>query len=318
MAIYSSGSVQIKTGSAAVKGDSGIEDFSTYANSGYLFKLTSESQFYEIANVVNASNLTLTSRYSNSAYQTARSENTATVNTATRIYSGILDYNPIIQNYVQINASLETFVDDGAGILTGDGSPTGSGTIDYNTAAWSITLGTNISATAVISASYFSGDTRNGIAYQIVTDYTPNQDYPEMSLNDVNFPHVYTKFVRMVDSDISRVATAIKKRIVDHGTATVVTLVATDWNKVHNFKNTTSCVITCPTATIDDKGAWIQCRKKGSGNIDIKRGGTNTFIDTATHFANINSTQTYAYLTLLVDTATNLGIDAMFGEWSSS
>jgi len=106
--------------------------------------------------------------------------------------------------------------------------------------------------------------------------------------------------------------------IVDQGIATVVTLVATDLNKTHLFKNTTSCVITFPTVTSSNKGAHIQCRKKGIGDIDIKRGGTNTFIDNATHFANTNASQTYSYITLIADTATNWGISAMLGDWSSS
>jgi len=106
--------------------------------------------------------------------------------------------------------------------------------------------------------------------------------------------------------------------IVDQGTATVVTLVATDLNKTHIFKNTTSCTITFPTVTSSNKGAHIQCRKKGIGNIDIKRGGANTFIDDATHFANTSSLQTYSYITLMTDTATNWGIEAMLGDWTSS
>ena len=52
--------------------------------------------------------------------------------------------------------------DNGGGVLTGDGSPAGSGTIDYDTGAWAITLGTDLTATAEMTASYSSGNTRTG------------------------------------------------------------------------------------------------------------------------------------------------------------
>ena len=166
--VYNTGSVKVKTGSAVITGSSGTEDFITYASAGYLFKLTGDSSFYEIAAINSATNLTLTSRYSSSSYRTSRSENVATMTTATRISSGTLDYNPVIQNYVQINASIETFTDNGAGVLAGNASPAGSGTIDYDTGAWSITLGTDLTATAVITASYFSGDTRNSLSLSLI------------------------------------------------------------------------------------------------------------------------------------------------------
>ena len=111
MAIYNSGSVNIVIGSAGVKGNS--TNFSTYVSQGNLFKLNDDNVFYEVADVVNATNLTLTTRYSDSDHQTSRSENVASASSATRIYSDVLTNTPVIQNYVVITAS-ERFIDDGA------------------------------------------------------------------------------------------------------------------------------------------------------------------------------------------------------------
>jgi len=116
------------------------------------------------------------------------------------MYSGTLDYTPVIQSSVVLNASIESFTDDGVGVLTGDGSPAGSGTVSYDDGSWAITLGTDLTATANVTASYFSGDTLNSMTYQIVTDYTPNIKLPEMSENDVGFSKIYTKAIRLIDA----------------------------------------------------------------------------------------------------------------------
>lgn len=203
MAAYNTGLVQVKTGSAAVKGTGGNEDFVTYVSVGDLFRISTESTFYTVAGITNASNLTLSSRYANSDYQTSRpSEQVATMTVATKMYSGTLIETPVIQSNVRLNASIEVFTDDGAGTLTGDGTPAGSGTVDYDTGAWAITLGTDLTATAPCVASYLSGDTQSAVSYQIVTDYTPNYNFPEITINDVNFQNIYTKALRDIDSAI--------------------------------------------------------------------------------------------------------------------
>jgi len=200
MAIYNSGSVNIVIGSAGVKGNS--TNFSIYVSQGNLFKLNDDNVFYEVADVVNATNLTLTTRYSDSDYQTSRAENIASANSATRIYSDVLTNTPVIQNYVVITAS-ERFTDNGAGVLTGNASPAGSGTIDYDSGSFSITLGTNLTATVNLSASYYSGDSRNSMPYKIVKDFTPNYSLPELSLNDREFNVVFTKAMRKIDSALN-------------------------------------------------------------------------------------------------------------------
>lgn len=201
MAAYSSGSVKVKVGSSEVVGSSTVFTGGNVVV-GDLFKIDGEPTFWEVAAINSATNLTLSGRYANTSYETARSESLASVTTATKLYSGTLTYKPVMQDDLVINASVEKFTDNGAGVLSGDGSPAGSGTIDYDTGAWTVTLGTDITATANMTASYNSGDTRGSQPYQIVSNYTSNYSFPEAGLNDVDLAIIYTKSMRLVDSAI--------------------------------------------------------------------------------------------------------------------
>ena len=197
MALYNSGSVNIVIGSANVRGNSTA--FTTYVSSGDLFKDNENNSFYEVGSIVNATNLTLTSRYADASYQTARAENVASANTATTIYSDTLSNTPLIQNYVVITAS-ERFTDNGSGVLAGNASPAGSGTVDYDSGLFSVTLGTDLTGSVNLAASYYSGDTRSSMPYKIVTDFTPNYDLPELNLNDREFNTIFTKAMRLIDA----------------------------------------------------------------------------------------------------------------------
>lgn len=67
----------------------------------------------------------------------------------------------------------------------------------------SVSSATRLILTAGYTNANYPADTeRAGMTYQIVTDYTPNKNYPEMGLNDTNFPHIFTKAIRMIDSDM--------------------------------------------------------------------------------------------------------------------
>jgi len=203
MAIYKNGSVDVVIGSSSVKGNSTA--FTTYVSKSDLFKLNDDSVFYEVASVVNATNFTLSARYADTSYQTARAENLASANTATKTYSGTLSNTPVILNYVVITASNERFTDGGGGVLTGSASPAGSGTIGYDDGAYSITLGTDLTATINMTASYYSGDTRNSMPYKVVTDFTPSFSIPELSLNDRETNAVFTKAVRLIDTALQNI-----------------------------------------------------------------------------------------------------------------
>lgn len=201
MSAYSTGSVKVIVGSATVKGTG--TDFVTYVSAGDIFKVSSDSAWYEVAAVVDATDVTLTSRYANTSYQTSRSGTEASIGTATKVYASTLSNTPVIQQTLVLTASTEVFTDSsGNGILTSDASPAGSGTINYDTGAWSIVLGTNLGGTQNVVASYYSGNTLNAMPYQIVTDYTTHYSFPELSANDTGFNYIFTKAMRLIDSAI--------------------------------------------------------------------------------------------------------------------
>ena len=205
MAAYQTGTVRVTAGSSKVFG-TGTE-WNTYIATNDLFQRTTENTFYDIAAVNSATQITLTSRYTSLSLQSAVASNFASVNTATVNYSGNTgSFTPVIQNNFVLVASPngggERFTDNGAGILTGEGSPAGSGTIDYDSGTWTIVFGTALTATLNLSASFNRGNQVDGAGYQIVSDFTPNYQIPEMSTNDVNFSHIYTKAMRKIDQKI--------------------------------------------------------------------------------------------------------------------
>lgn len=196
MATYSASSVNVTAGSAIVIGNN--TDFRSNAAVGNIFKLSSENVTYEIGAVNTATRLTLTSRYTNSSEELYWEEHVATTNSAT-YYSDTLANTPVIQNTVIITASWQ-FTDDGAGTLTA--TPNGTGTIDYDSGLFSITLTSNLSASYALTATYYSGNTLNSTPYQIVRDYTTNYSFPESVPSDKNLAYIFTKAMRMIDLEL--------------------------------------------------------------------------------------------------------------------
>ena len=204
MAVYTVGSARIRVGSAIIRGNN--TDFSTYVSSGELFKRTSEGIIYTIATVYTATRLALTTRYSNSNEQTSRSENTGSCTATNNSYSGTFTYSPVIQGYVVVTAS-ERFIDDSGGALTGENG--GSGTIDYDSGAYTLTLGKVLHQIYNVTASYYSGNTLDSEPYQIIRDYTSYYTLPESSPADKNMAYIYTKAMRMVDTKLHNLESRI-------------------------------------------------------------------------------------------------------------
>jgi hypothetical protein len=81
---------------------------------------------------------------------------------ATAIYNGTLVFKPILAGSFSVTDSLETFTDDGLGVLTGDLG--GSGTIDYVSGAYSVTFNTDVLDGEAVTSTYtcqediFTGD----------------------------------------------------------------------------------------------------------------------------------------------------------------
>lgn len=205
MSAYSSGSCNVTIGSQTVTGNSTRWDL--YLSAGYVFKLTTSSVCYEIADVVSSRELTLTARYADSAYETKQaSEHVATITHATLNYTGNLDNTPVIRSSLTIVASSVTWEDDGAGVLaTTSGAGVGSaGTISYDDGAYSfsLTATADIATSLTITATYNSGDALSAMSYQVVDDYTTHYNFPEVDTTDANTEHIITKAFRLIDSRI--------------------------------------------------------------------------------------------------------------------
>jgi len=251
MAAYTGGAVKITSGSSKVYGT--LTDWTTYLGVGDLFKIQNENVVYEVAAINTATELTLTSRYARTSLQGAIASNLASVTIATRIYSGnVGSFTPVIQNGFIIEASPngggERFADNGAGVLIGGRSPgPGSGTIDYDSGAWSIILGTKLTATLNLTASFTRGVSSSGEVYQAVVDFTPNYSIPEMSTNDINFAHIYTRAMRIIDQKIKSSNTKIVPKKGDYAAT------PSD-NTIVVGGNTASVVIRLPYANLTNLG----------------------------------------------------------------
>jgi len=206
MSTYSTGSVTVRVGSSSITGQN--TRFDLYVTAGDQFHLTNKP-IYEVADVVSSKALTLTSRYSDSKYKTLRaSEALGSTNdssiTASLTYSGTLTNTPVILSSLTINASDVTWEDNGAGVLaTTSGVSLGSpGTIDYDSGSWSVSYTASPTADLNIMASYYSGDTLNGMGYKTIGDFNTHYKFPEMSPNDENIEYIYTKAMRSIDTAI--------------------------------------------------------------------------------------------------------------------
>lgn len=203
MSSYTSGSVNVTVGSSTVKGNG--TSFTTYISAGDYFALNDTKTFYEIADIVDATELTLTSRYSDSDYQsTNSSEHIATTNTASLAYSDTLSYTPVIRNTVTVNASEVTWSDDGAGVLatTSGGNIGAAGTISYDDGAIVVNYNATPTASLNVNASYDYGNVLSAMPYRIVTDFTTNYGFPEAGDNETDLPRIITKGFRDIDDAI--------------------------------------------------------------------------------------------------------------------
>lgn len=57
------------------------------------------------------------------------------------------------------------------------------------------------------NSSYAAGTELSSRNYQIITDFTPYKNIPEISPNDANFQYIYTKGARVIDSAMFKMGT---------------------------------------------------------------------------------------------------------------
>jgi len=280
MSVYASGSCNLRAGSSKIIGNN--TDFLTRVSVGNLFKVTSENVFYTVAAINTATRMQLSSRYQNTSYETAKTENVATANSATKIYSGTVSNTPVIQDRFVLNASVEKFTDDGGGTLSGDQG--GSGTIGYDDGSWSITLGTNLTATVTVEASYYYGESLNGVSYQVIKDYTPNYSWPEQNAGDLNPEAIFTKALRSIDSDLYDST----KKITT--VATSYTATSTDFTVVASLISSNIRIV-LPTTGLNNRGKTLRIiNNSASYNVTATCNASSDSIE-----GNVSSTLTSTY-----------------------
>ncbi len=90
---------------------------------------------------------------------------------ATVIFSGTLNNFPIVAGSLSITDGVETFADDGLGVLTGDGGgtpPASVGAIDYATGVWSVEFETAPITAVQITADYDYGSEITKVYYYLM------------------------------------------------------------------------------------------------------------------------------------------------------
>ena len=162
----------------------------------------------------------------------------------------------------------------------------------------------------------WAGTTLSGYNYQIVRDFTPLNDIPEIWVGDKDWPYHITTALRMIDGLLSDVSTPAP---VDHTTDTAVVLTTSDLNKVHLFSNTATCLVTMMSVGATDVGKGIEFRKKGAGALIITMADSDTVMITGdTIVANHDTAPTIDFIQLILESTTHWGCNGLYGPWETS
>lgn len=186
-------------------------------------------------------------------------DNNIALGNAGTTYSGTLAVHPIVAGTFLPTSGVESFTDNGSGVLTG--SLGGSGTINYTTGAWTLIFNAGVAANTNIRVRY-----------------TPNLSRPVMGLKQ--FVNQTTAVHKLISLDTRRASVyntsteafdpidAISQ-IIWVGDAVSVTTgnIATGWVAVTPYTNVWapfSITVTDGTSTVTDNGAGAL---SASGNI---------------------------------------------------
>ena len=164
--------------------------------------------------------------------------------------------------------------------------------------------------------SDYVGTSVSGESYQIVRDFTPNYDIPEIWVGDKDWPYHLTQGLRIIDQYL----TGGKQTVVDQGEVTTFNMVVTDLNKIHLLQNSGEAVINLPSVDADDIGSGVEFRKKGIGRVDIVAADLDTVIgasDTQVSFQS-GETPTFDFIKLVLETETHWGCNGIYGPWETS
>jgi len=198
-----------QTGSCTVVPGLSTVNFSLSSNmanivAGDLFKISLDSAFYTIASVDGTSyRCTLSSRYSNSLYTIAIVNEQIDTGDGSKSYSGTLAHLPSIPGTTAFadGSNIESFSDNGAGILTG--SLGGTGIVNYETGVVSLEFFKNVSiGSPIYATTYNYGIPLSSMPFLIVRDYTPNFNWPEPYSTDQNPETIVRQALRLIDNDL--------------------------------------------------------------------------------------------------------------------
>jgi hypothetical protein len=143
---------------------------------------------------------------------------------ATLLYNGTLVFKPILAGSFSVTDGLETFTDDGLGVLTGNLG--GSGTINYVSGAYSITFNANVLDEAAITSTYtcqedlFTGDNTEffqSVNYNGVLWMTNGEDRILTWNGTVLEPHIFdlTNQLRTTNEvDTCKFMKVLKERLI--------------------------------------------------------------------------------------------------------
>lgn len=179
------------------------------------------------------------------AYQ----DNNIALGNGGKVYSGTLSTIPIVPGSFHPSDIIESFTDNGAGVLTG--SAGGSGTINYTSGAWTLTFNANVAANT-----------------NIFVNYQPNVARPIMGLktwvNEANgnesllaFDTRRAALYNNATNSFDPLASIVQILWVGDGATTSISF-TTGWVAVAPYTNVFapfSVSITDGTSTITDNGA---------------------------------------------------------------
>ena len=173
----------------------------------------------------------------------------------------------------------------------------------------------NSELTLSLTSNYSGGVSVSGESYQIVRDFTPNYDLPEIWSGDKDWPFHLTESLRLIDEEMATGGTG-KKTVTDQGNVVTLDLTVSDLNKVHLLQNTGEAIITLPSVGADNVGSWLDFRKRGSGEVTINRADADLIH--GQEWCKNETEQTFAMVVLLLEEETKWGHGPVVGDWEFS
>jgi len=262
MSVYKTGQCTATPGSNLISFSSDADLSSIIA--GYLWRFENEKVFYSIGSVDDTNKeIKLTGLYFNENYHALVSDEEIDEGDGGTSYECSITNTPIIPGTVSITDGVEIFTDDGFGILTGDQG--GDGIISYGSGDVTLDFNLAVAISTSINATYKGGKPITMNAYQIMTGYTTNYDWPKLDYNTSKKENILRHAFRIIDRDLKN-EDELK-----------ITLVTSNYT----VSSEDNVIIADGELTITLQSASSRTKKliiinKGSSTVTIQRAGTDT------------------------------------------